>query len=434
MNSKHASLFGQNLMLFVALIMFGQLSASLLFFHFSQRPRMEVFAAIAAHQLVTTKNTLNALPETARTIYLQQMNKGGPLAISNTSPGEIAPAPIGVTRLVLHMLRSDLEGSAIDIDLAAGQQRHLIAHWVDAGVGYYATLPELPLAAGSPSVWVSVSAIIGLLSLAGALLIQRHLNRPLNELVAAARQVGRGQVPARLVEDGPREIATVAQGFNRMVDDLRDIEQQRTLMLAGVSHDLRTPLTKMRLVLGILEGKLEPDLAAQMERGVADMDRLLEQFLDFARVDSDEASVALDLGMLVREALVSTGLEDAAELTVSGQPDTPVMVTARRQMLRRLLTNLFDNARKYGAIGQKAPLLIDIFVSPTHVSLRLRDHGPGFNSTDQFDLTRPFVRGSSGERNPRCRARACHRGPHCGAAPRPAHAWPGRSRWCPDRD
>ena len=190
------------------------------------------------------------------------------------------------------MLRSDLEGSSIDIDLGAGQQRHrLIAHWVDAQLKLTTQrLPEVPLAAGSPVVWVSVSMTVGLLSLAGALLIQRHLNRPLDQLVARGAPGRPGSdTRARLAEDGPREIATLAQGFNRMVDDLRDIEQQRTLMLAGVSHDLRTPLTKMRLVLGILEGKLEPELAAQMERGVADMDRLLEQFLDFARIDSDEA-------------------------------------------------------------------------------------------------------------------------------------------------
>jgi two-component system osmolarity sensor histidine kinase EnvZ len=400
MRRPSPTLFRQNLVLFVALIMFGQLTTSLLFFHFSQRPRMEVFAAIAAHQLVTTKNTLSALPQSARTIYLEQMNTGGPLTISNRAPDEITAAPIGVARLVLRMLRTDLEGSSIDIDLASGQEHRLTAHWVDAGVAYYATLPELPLAAGSASVWISVSAVVGLLSLAGALLVQRHLNRPLDLLVAAARQVGRGEAPTRLAEDGPREIATLAQGFNRMVDDLRDIEQQRTLMLAGVSHDLRTPLTKMRLVLGILEGQLEPELAAQMERGVADMDRLIEQFLDFARVDSDEALVALDLGLLVHEALASSALEDTAEVTLSSAAAGPVMLTGRRQMLKRLLTNLFDNARKYGAIDPERPLLIEISASAEQVSLRLQDHGPGFDSTDQVDLIRPFVRGSSGEQVP----------------------------------
>jgi two-component system osmolarity sensor histidine kinase EnvZ len=397
--SQSPTLFRQNLVLFVALILFGQLTTSLLFFHFSQRPRMELFAAIAAHQLVTTKNTLHALPEEARSIYLGESNRGGVVSIS-TSPGEIGAAPFGVTRLVLRMLRADLEGSSIDIGLASGQQRHLVAHWVDGSTSYYATLPEIPLAAGSASVWVAVSVMLGLLSLAGALLIQRHLNRPLNQLIAAARQVGSGQQPARLAEDGPREIATLAQGFNRMVDDLRDIEQQRTLMLAGVSHDLRTPLTKMRLVLGILEGTLEPELAAQMERGISDMDRLLEQFLDFARIDSEEEGVALDLGVLVQEALTSTGLEGAAVLSYKDGASAPVMLRGRRQMLKRLLTNLFDNARKYGAIGEKMPLLVEISTSVRQVALTLRDHGPGFDRTDQGVLTQPFVRGADTGQTP----------------------------------
>ncbi len=395
-----ATLFRQNLVLFVALILFGQLTTSLLFFHFSQRPRMEVFAAIAAHQLITTKNTLHALPQQERSIYLSETNQGGVLSISTSPQGDTRAAPFGVARLVLRMLQTDLDGSAIDIDLANGEERHLVAHWVDGPTGYYATLPQIPLAAGSASVWVLVSAMVGLLSLAGALLVQRHLNRPLDQLVAAARLVGRGQEPPRLAEDGPREIATLARGFNRMVDDLRDIEQQRTLMLAGVSHDLRTPLTKMRLVLGILEGQLETELAAQMERGINDMDRLLGQFLDFARIDSAEQVTVLDLAQLVAEALVSSGLEDASQVCFPDGAAAPVMMSGRREMLRRLLTNLFDNARKYGAVGPKAPLFVTISASAQELRLTLRDHGPGFAGSDQGDLTRPFVRGSASGQTP----------------------------------
>ena len=389
---KHGqrTLFRQNLGLFVALIAFGQISASGLFFYFSQKPRMEMFALIAARNIATVKNTIAALPADTRPIYLQQLNRGEAVQIDTHPPDGALVEPRGVARMIVGMLANDLANSGIAVSLVGRSERRLVASWHQGSDAYWVTFPELPLAAGSPSVWISLSVVVGLLSLAGAWLIEKHLHRPLDDLVQAVRRVGTGARPLPLSEDGPREIATLAAGFNRMVADLAAIEEQRVLMLAGVSHDLRTPLTKMRLTLGILEGEIEPELLQQMVRGIEDMDRLVGQFLDFARVDSDEPKQRVDLRQMVAECI------EASRLT-SDEVETGALhatgLLCRPEMMRRLVSNLLDNASKYGHINPSQPLMIESKTRPGWVVLLFRDHGPGFAESAET-LTRPFVRGS----------------------------------------
>ncbi len=387
---RRTSLFRQNLMLFVILIAFGQVSAAVLFFHFSQRPRIDAFASIAARQIVAMRSTLNALDAPNRKLVIERFNASGTLMVSQLPPPGEPVRSLGVPGLVLRKLQQALEPEGMAVTLLGAPQSRIVAHWSDPSGDYYATLPELPLAAGSPAAWLSLSILIGLLSLGGALLIERHLHRPLDQLVAAARQLGQGETPQKLAEDGPREIAIVAQGFNRMVEDLARIDQERAVMLAGVSHDLRTPLTKMRLALGILEGQIEEQLAEQMIRGVEDMDRLIEQFLDFARAGSDEAVTDVDLPEMIKASLVSSGLTDAM-----ARQDVPaaLVLRGRANMLRRLFDNVFDNAIKYGRPSASEPLSVRLAPEGAEVLFECLDHGPGFEPDAVARLKRPFVRG-----------------------------------------
>jgi two-component system osmolarity sensor histidine kinase EnvZ len=390
MRRSQPTLFRQNVGLLVALIVFSQLSAAGLFFYFSQKPRIEVFTLIAARNIATVKNTVAALPPEARAIYLAQINQGEAIQIGTHPPEGAQVEPRGLAKMVVGMLTKDLEKSAISVGLIERPERRLVASWHQDGASYWVTFPELPLAPGSPLVWLSLSMVVGLLSLAGAWLIEKHLHRPLDELVQAVRRVGTGAKPLPLAEDGPREIAALAAGFNRMVADLSAIEQQRVLMLAGVSHDLRTPLTKMRLALGILEAQIEPELLQQMVRGIEDMDRLVGQFLDFARVDSDESEQQVDLRLLVAECLEHSRLApDQVDVGAMHATD----LVCRPQMMRRLVTNLIDNAFKYGRIDAAHRLVIETDALADRVVLSFRDHGPGF-AESVATLTRPFVRGA----------------------------------------
>src|SRR4029453_15920778 len=125
----------------------------------------------------------------------------------------------------------------------------------------------------------------------------RYLARPLRQLETAVDRVGRGEAPPPLPESGPSEIASVIRGFNAMLSNLRQIERDRAVLLAGVSHDLRTPLARLRL--GVELGTGDEATRAGMVADIEEMDRIIGQFLDFARDDATTALEAADLNAVV---------------------------------------------------------------------------------------------------------------------------------------
>ena len=226
------------------------------------------------------------------------------------------------------------------------------------------------------------------LALAGAWWLQRHLNQPLQRVVLAAQRLARGQPPAPLREDGPTEIATVARSFNHMAHSLAQADQERALMLAGVSHDLRTPLTKLRLGVEIAGPQMEPELVTRMVRSMDEMDAILGQFLHFARMQEAEppqAAALDDLAQAIAQAQADHGRSVALEL--GAPPPTPVQA----QALRRAVDNLVENAWRHGA----APVVLRTGSEGHAVWIEVQDHGPGLPATELERVRQPFARGEA---------------------------------------
>ena len=226
------------------------------------------------------------------------------------------------------------------------------------------------------------AAIIALLLIA-AFAFARYLARPLRELNAAVARVGRGETPPPLPETGPSEIAAVNHGFNAMLGNLRQIERDRALLLAGVSHDLRTPLARLRL--GIEMSAPDDATRAGMVSDIQEMDRVIGQFLDFAR---DDASAAVEVQDL--NAVVAPLVEKYARLGrdvrfhAGALPRLPLRPTA----IARLAANLIDNALAYGA----PPVEVTTSLREGRVVLDVADRGPGVRPEDVERLKQPFTR------------------------------------------
>lgn len=221
-----------------------------------------------------------------------------------------------------------------------------------------------------------------LLAMIAGLVIARGLNRPLKRLEEVATVVGRGEpVPALDDTAGPAEINAVSRAFNQMAQELQRAQQDRALLLAGVSHDLRTPLTRMRLSAEFLKD-------AEMREGIIDdiedMDAILEQFIAFIRDGADEEPEPESINVLLEEA---AGRFDRALLQLTIR-DVPRLML-KRLTFKRLVTNLITNALKYGL----PPVEIETAVDTTDVILRVRDHGPGICEEDVPKLLQPFSRG-----------------------------------------
>jgi two-component system osmolarity sensor histidine kinase EnvZ len=263
----------------------------------------------------------------------------------------------------------------------------LFVHVKAGDAGYWVGFPIPPRAPDEDIPWRAATwaLIVIAVLLAAAFAFARYLARPLRELSAAVERVGRGETPPPLPESGPSEFAAVNHGFNAMIGNLRQIERDRAVLLAGVSHDLRTPLARLRL--GIEMSARDEATRAGMVADIEEMDRIIGQFLDFARDDSQTALEQKDLNGIVAACVdryANAGYD--VRLSPGELPPMPLRATA----LSRLTSNLIDNALAYGV----PPVDVSTTRNGNQIVLDVADRGPGIPSGEAERLKQPFTRSS----------------------------------------
>lgn len=215
----------------------------------------------------------------------------------------------------------------------------------------------------------------------------RRLTRPVRQLAEAADRLGRDVNAPPLPEDGPREVATAAHAFNTMAARIRRFVQDRTQMLAAISHDLRTPITRMRLRAEFIE---DEEIRAKLLADLAEMEAMVNASLAFARDDSAaEPTVPLDLAALARTVLdEAADAGDAPAEAVSYEGPERLTVRARPVALKRAIANLVQNALRYGGAAR-----IRIAPQPGGgVRLLVEDDGPGIPPEALEAVFQPFRR------------------------------------------
>lgn len=243
-------------------------------------------------------------------------------------------------------------------------------------------------------VWLAIA--IGT-SLLGAAVFTRLINRPLKLLSVATSQVREGDFQDKLLDENvpTAEIREVNIGFNRMARQLRKAEQDRTLMLAGISHDLRTPLSRLRLETEM--SVTDPEARAHMAEDIEQVNAIIDKFLDYARADHLTLRTVA-LADVVRQA--SQPLFKHEQLKIKIQVPDRIRVKSDPVELRRVLSNLLENALRYGHTpsppqeGGAGTVEVDVYASETGrwVTLTVRDHGPGVPDAVLGRLTEPFFR------------------------------------------
>jgi two-component system osmolarity sensor histidine kinase EnvZ len=232
------------------------------------------------------------------------------------------------------------------------------------------------------------------LSLAGAALIARLINRPLKQLSFAASRVRDGDFDASRLDEKAvtSEIREVNIGFNRMAQQLAKIEQDRAVMLAGISHDLRTPLARLRLEteMSVADGDAREHMAADIDQ----LDAIIDKFLDYARPDHAELK-PVSLRDVVEACVYAVQDDDDMRINV----DVPknLFVLADEVELARVVSNLLENARRYGKTPETGIAKVDIAAKSRNewVLLKVRDHGMGVSPEALPNLIKPFFRGDA---------------------------------------
>ena len=216
------------------------------------------------------------------------------------------------------------------------------------------------------------------------LTLVRQLNRPLRRLQNAANQYSKtGKAPYLETNHGPLEIRQVNQAFNHMVYTLEQTERERMIMLAGISHDLRTPLTRIRLTAEMLPDEF---LREGLIYDVDDMDAILNQFISYMRDGSDEELKDTNINILLQELIVQF-----KPLNIRFEAQDVPIIPARSLSLKRLIGNLINNAKRYGA----EPIELSAYTENDRIIIKVADHGEGIPEDQIQDLMQPFVRGDS---------------------------------------
>lgn len=244
----------------------------------------------------------------------------------------------------------------------------------------------------NPIFWIA--AALGLVALAvavGAYPVVRGLGRRLERLKAGVERLGGGDLSARVRVEGRDEVAALAESFNRSAQRIEELVAAHRLLLANASHELRTPLARISVAAALLGDKADPKARQSLKDDVAELDQLIEQVLLASRLEAIpelERREPVDLLALAAEEASHYDLE------ATGQP---VTVLGDRTLLRRLVRNLVENARRYGGGADgRGPVVVSVTLEHGRAVLDVTDHGPGVPEAERRRIFEPFYRLAGG--------------------------------------
>lgn len=383
------TLLWRTFLLIAVLMLLSVLAWFAIFTTYEREPRArQLSQMIVSVANLTRAALLSARPE-ARLQLLRELSVREGIHVYPAEPNDkIAPLPDRpILKRVETLVREQL-GPQTRITLQRGNDRALFVSFRidDSEDGdYWLALPRERADRFFPLEWIGWGIAALLLSLVGTWLIVSRVARPLKRLAAAANEIGRGRTPPPVPVHGPEEIETLTQAFNQMSADLARLDQDRALILAGISHDLRTPLTRMRMSVEM--SGMDDAMRAETIADIEEMDRSIGQFLDFARLDGGEVPQEQDLAILLTE-IADQYQRRGYAINCDCAALPPQMV--KRLALRRAICNLVENALRHAGVDK--PIELSLRGDANEIEIGVTDHGPGIPASEVERLKLPFTR------------------------------------------
>jgi len=381
------SAFARSAVLIGLALVVSQVAALLLVRQLVVGPAVEQMASLLADHAILVETVAAAARPAERSALLARLAAGQDLRIDLSAAGPPGGPPrLFYQRRVAHVLKARL---GPDIDYRV-QERGETVLWVRPGgpgapAPFWLGMSARRLEQGVPGVLALWGLLVAAVAAGGGFVLARYLTWHLERLARTAAEVGQGHRPGRFVQDGPREIRALGQALERMAGDIRRIADDRALLLAGISHDLRTPLARIRLALELL-GEVDEEIRTGIAEDVEEMDASIGQFIATVRDGQDETPVVGDLDTHILAVCARFArLGQAPATTLAGLPPLPL----RRTAIERMLTNLIGNAYRHGA----PPVEVLSESIPGGVRVRVLDRGPGVSQADRERLFEPFARG-----------------------------------------
>ncbi len=382
------TLFGRSLLIMITPVLLIQIIAAYVFFdmHWSKMTERLAYAVAGEIAVVAAKIEEDPSPERVREMaqagsqYLSLLISYQPGAtLTQKEQGYSSPSLI-TRKLAMALEKQVRRPYSISIDTSE--------KWIEVRVALQdgvlsVSPPQRRLFSSTGYIfllWVMFSSII---LLAIAVLFMRNQIRPIRRLAIAAERIGKGrELPPSFKPEGAREVRQASKAFIDMHDRIKRQIMQRTAMLAGVSHDLRTPLTRLKLQVAML-GQT-PDTVA-MKQDIDDMERMLNAYLDFVRGEGGEASTRVDLREMLNRIVQATRRTGC---TVELDAEGDLFISLRAMAFERCLNNVVGNARKYArSIWIRAERQPDDMIR-----IIVDDNGPGIAEDQMDDVFKPFFR------------------------------------------
>ncbi len=378
------SMFGRSLLIIITPLILGQVIATWIFYdrHWNTVARRLASGVVGDIALV-----IDEMPLNRELVLLDQLFDRSARATGIDyvfRPGETLPpglqSPAGASRDQLIQAFQGRFGRPVFVDGVSDVRDILISIELRDGV-LQAVAPRDRLYTSTTYIFVLWMMGSSLVLFAVATLFMRNQVRSLRRMAAAAESLGKGRDVSHLKVEGATEVRQVATAFLLMRDRIQRQITQRTEMLAGVSHDLRTPLTRMKLALELMG---EDPSVEELKSDVVEMERMVQGYLDFARGEGTEAPRETDLRLLLEDVQAKAAREGASiSLTA---PEDYVM-ELRPDAMRRCLTNLIGNARRHGS-----HIWVTALPARDGIDVLVDDDGPGIPVSQREAVFRPFLR------------------------------------------
>ncbi len=377
------TLFARSFLLIAALIVTAVLASLQIYRIHEREPRSRELAQQTLSTVNLTRAALvNADPFLRRQLLIELNETEGLRVYPATASEKLEPLPDDALFNLVGKKVREIAGSQTRFAYARdGEEGFWVSFFIDVDE-FWVMLPRERFEPAFGLQWLGWGAALLVIALAGAWLIASMIARPLAALTRAAGRLGRGEAHEALAEEGPRELRSLAAAFNRMASDLGSMERERAMVLAGISHDLRTPLSRLRLALEM--SGAESSASDAMIDDIDEIDAVIGQFLDFAR-GANEEKAEHELDEMLDEL---AGHYRRINRQVTFQPGRVSPFHFARMAVRRAVANLVDNALRYAG----EPVEIRTSTSGKKIVVEVLDRGPGIPQGEAERLKRPFTR------------------------------------------
>ena len=336
-----------------------------------------VASEIATFVDVAPSLGLNKVVELSKKFYDAEVNY-----IPNQKLVNNLPKPINLVENTLSKELSKIMTDNFWVDAHTYEKRVIVQIEKEGGI-YEFTIPRRNVYATNSHIFLVWMVISSLLLVSVAVIFMRQQIKPIEKLSKAAQQFGLGKKMENFKPSGATEVRRAAEAYLKMQERIERFIEQRTLMLAGVSHDLRTPLTRLKLQLEMLsDDKTNIELLSD----VNEMQKMLENYLDFAEDVTREKAIKTDLKQMIKEIINSESIENKV-IEFNVKNDKPIFFECRAIAMKRCITNLLNNACSYGD-----DIRVALEKKKDVIDISIEDNGPGIDKTDYDKAIKPFIR------------------------------------------